>query len=293
VQNRLLFVLGLLTIAAPAFAESTTNTAAVPVTTGASEATTEVARPSLMDNFYINYFGIYHGPAINNLSSPYTLSRKGLKNTKSLSDGTNNMGFDSELTFAYMLTKDIGIGPYIQFYAFPVQGYGITMGDVGIKLFDKHFIHTSSLNVYANTIVEAPVNYDKQRGVDLKIKMTPNFRYNFNATRFSVGMWTEQTMYIGASNKIPDNKAFKLNFLPYVNYQLAPKLAASLTYEYETDHVAGKNNLDFKMFQTDIMPGFVYMITPKVLVNPYLQFFTTEKLAMDRTGLGAVISASL
>ena len=290
--TKILFTLAVVTASASAYAEESATATAIPAV-GTSSGETSAARGSLMDDLYINYFGIYHGPSLNNLTSPYTLSRKGLTNTKSLSDGTNNMGFDSELTAAYMITKSIGIGPYIQFYAFPVQGYGITMGDVGIKLFNKHFVHTDNLNVYANMILEAPVNYDKDRGVDVKIKMTPNFRYDFRSTRFSAGMWTEETMYVGVSPLIADNKAFKLDFLPYVNYQLTPKLAATLTYEYETDHVAGKSNLDFKMFQTDIMPGFSYFVTPKILVNPYLQFFTTEKLAMDRTGLGAVVSASL
>ena len=286
-QNRLLFVLGLLTLATPSFAESTANTA------GASTATSDVSNNSVLDNLSLSYFGIFHGPQVTNLSSPYTPDRKGYEPKKSLKDGTNNMGFDSDLTAAYMVTKDVGIGAYAQFYLFPVQGYGITMGDVGIKAFDKHFIKTPQLNVYSNFIVEAPVNYDKDRGVNVKIKMTPNVRYNFAKSRFAAGMWTEQAFYFGASDKIKNNKQTKLSFLPYVNYQLAPKWSLRLTYEYETDHMAGKDNFDFTRYQNDVMTGFVYSITPTVIVNPYLQFMTTEKIAIDRSSIGATISASI
>ena len=286
-QNRLLFVLGLLTLATPSFAESVANTS------GASTASSDVATSSILDRLYLGYFGIFHGPELTNLSSPYTPDRKGYEPKKAFSDGTNNMGFDSELTAAYMLTKDVGIGPYVQFYAFPVQGYGITMGDVGIKTFDRHFIKTPQLNVYANLILEAPVNYDKERGVNFKVKMTPNYRYSFTGTRFATGMWTEETFYFGASDKIANNKQMKLDFLPYVSYQVAPKWALNLTYEYETDHMAGKSNFDFTRYQNDIMPGFVYSIAPTVIVNPYLQFMTTEKIAIDRSSIGATISASI
>ena len=276
--NRLLFVLSILCISSHAFA---------------AEGTSEATDHSIMDDMYINYFGIYHGPQVGNPGSPYTLTNKGLQPKSAYSDGTNSQNFDSELTAAYMVTKDFGIGGYAQFNLYTVRGYGATMGDAGIKMFDKHFVRTPQLNVYANLILEAPIGYDAVRGVDFKVKMTPNFRYDFSGTRYSVGAWTEETFYLGASDKMSNNKAMKIDLLPYALYQLAPKWALNVTYEYETDHMAGKSNMDFTAYQSDIMPGFVYTIAPKIIVNPYLQFFTTEKIALDRTALGATLTAGI
>jgi hypothetical protein len=264
---------------------------------GPAAGTSEASHANLsgiIDNLYINYFGIFHGPELTNLGSAYTPNNKGIEPKAAYSDGTNVMNFDSELTVAYMLTKDMGIGPDLQFSLYTARGYGATMGDSGVKLFDKAFVKTHNLRVYANIIVEAPTNeYDKTRGVDVKFKMTPYVRYDFSGSRFSIGSWTEETWYAGASDSIANNKLVKLYVEPYILYQLAPKWALNLSYDYEVDRMAGKTGFDFTTYQTDVMPGFVYVLTPKIIVNPYLQFFTTDKIAIDRTAIGAVVSASL
>ena len=121
------------------------------------------------------------------------------------------------------------------------------------------------------------------------VKTTPNFRYDVPDSRLAVGSWGEAKAYLGALK----GKLFKAYAAPYVNYQLTPKLSLNVEYEIEADHFVGTTPFDFKMFQTDLCPGFVYMVTPKVLINPYLQVFTTDRIAMDHTAMGAVISASI
>jgi hypothetical protein len=214
---------------------------------------TDSHAPGILDKLYVNYFGIFHGESLSNLSSPYTVDRNGQLSTYS---GVN---FDSEITAAYMFTDNIGAGPDIPFLLVPVLGQGVILGDLGVK-------------------------------VTMCVKMTPYVRYSFPKSRFTVGAWTEEKAYLGVTY----DKTFKLYAAPYVNYRLTSTFSLNLEYEAEAHHNIGDTGMmNFTMYQTDVEPGVVWMITPKVMFNPYVQIFTTNSVSSDRTALGAVISATV
>jgi hypothetical protein len=255
----------------------------------AAEGTSEATSKSMMDDVYVNFFSIFHGPEVTGLDTPYTPNTQNGKPSKAVN---NVMNFDSEITAAYLITPTIGIGPVVPFFLYPVMGQGFTLGDVGIKAFNKKFISNHDLNVYANLILQLPTSdYSKApfRDMSFAVKMTPNVRYTIPDSRFTLGAWTEQKAYLG----VKSGKTFKLYAAPYVNYQVTPKFSWNLEFEAEADHMYGKPTYDLTMFQNDLMPGFVYFVTPKIMINPYLQIFTKEKVAIDRTAVGAVLSASI
>ena len=237
-----------------------------------------------MDQMYINLFSNFHGPTVQNLGSPYSLDSKGRVSSRGIN-------FDSDLTVAYMLDPSVGLGLDLPFFYLPGKATTFELGDVGVKVFNKKLLSTPNFSLYGNVLVEAITNdYSRSLGQKLGVKTTPNFRYNIPKSRFAVGAWTEAKAYVGAQK----GKAFKLWACPYLNYQLAPKLSAVLQYEIETDHMVNNGGLlNFTTYQSDIMPGVSYFITPHVMVNPYLQIFTNDRVAWDRTGLGALVSATL
>jgi hypothetical protein len=240
----------------------------------------------ILKNLYLNYFAIVHGTPLNDLASPYSLDHNGKHSKTSF----NTINFDSEVTAAYMLTKDIGIGPSIPFLLVPVQGQGLVMGDIGLKTFDKHLISHNGLNIAGNLYIQAPTSKaDKDRGMDVGFKSTPAIRYAIPNSRFAIGSWNEAKWYEGAFV----GKTFKLYTLPYVNYSVSPAVSLNLGYEIESDHMKGDSNLNFTTVETDLQPGVVYFITPKVMVNPYLQIFTGNKITSDKMALGAVFSATV
>jgi hypothetical protein len=245
------------------------------------------ATSSILDNLYADYFGTYHGPVLNNLNSPYSVNNRGQVT------GKNVMYFDSELTTAFLIDKDsgIGIGPDVPFQAAPVLGQGLTMGDVGIKAFDKKTVDSGNFRLYTNLYVQAPTSLYSSQVVNMKyaVKTTPYWWYHLQNTRFTVGAWTEAKTYQGVTS----DKTFKLYAEPYANYQITPKLSANLAYEMEAHHIVNTPALDFSSYETDMQPGFVYAITHTVIVNPYIQLFTGNKITSDTMAFGAVISAQL
>ncbi len=256
----------------------------------ASDGSSVSQSSSVMDQVYLSYFGTFNGPGLMNLDNPNALNANG-----SLTDHKTAFGhinFDSEVTAAYLITPTIGVGPVIPFIFFPTQGYGAILGDLGLKAFSKKFYTAPNLNVYANIIFQVPTSDgSKLNEMDFAIKTTPNVRYMIPNSRYTVGAWTEAKAYLGVKDRA---KAFKLYADPYVNYQLSPAFSLNLGFEMEANHFANVDKaLDFKMVKSDLQPGFIYMVTPKVFLNPFLQVFTTEKISLDRTALSATLTASL
>jgi hypothetical protein len=250
----------------------------------ASESSTTYQ--DIVKNLYLNYFATAHGTPLSKLDSPYTLDHNG-NNTKS---SFNTVNFDSDVTAAYMLTKDVGLGLSIPFLLVPVQGQGLVLGNVAIKTFDKHLVSYNGLNISGNLYIQAPSGKaDKNRGMDVGLKSTPGIRYQIPNSRFAIGSWNEAKLYEGAVM----GKTFKLYTLPYVNYTLTPSLSLNLGYEFETDHMKNDAFFNFTTYETDLQPGVVWFMTPKVMVNPYLQIFTGRKITSDTMALGAVISATV
>jgi hypothetical protein len=256
-----------------------------------SDGSVQSQASSALDHLYLNYFGTFNGPGLTSFDNTHSLDNKGLTNT-STKTAYGHINFDSEITAAYLITKDIGVGPVVPFIFYPTQGYGAVLGDLGVKAFDKHLVSTPNLGVYANLILQVPSSdLSKANQMDFAIKTTPSFRYYLRDSRFAVGAWTEAKAYLGVKDRI---KSFKLYADPYLNYQLTGPLSLNLGFEIEADHFAGVDGaFAFKTVKTDLQPGLVYMISPKIILNPFIQFFTYDQLSFDRAALSATLTASL
>ena len=244
--------------------------------------TANSSKSDFLDHMHANFFGTLHGPALNHLDAAETVDQNG-KLAKS------PMYLDSEAGATYMFDNNYGVGAVLPFYLYG-RGEKAQIGDAGIKFVSKKTVSDSNFNLYTNFILQfSTSDYSKNRGQEIAFKTTPNVRYTLQGTRYTVGAWTEAKSYYGAKS----GKVFKLYAAPYINYQLNPSLSLNLEYEMEADHFAKTSASDFQMYQNDLLPGVVWMITPTVMFNPYLQIFTANKLSSDRMALGALFSASI
>jgi hypothetical protein len=105
-----------------------------------------------------------------------------------------------------------------------------------------------------------------------------------------VGAWTEGKTYLGVNT----DKTLKIWALPYVDYKLTGSVSLNLGYELEAHHDVGMQGIDMRWYQTDIQTGVVWFISPRFMVNPFLQIFTTTSdIGTDHMALGAVFSATV
>ncbi|MFL5815101.1 MAG: hypothetical protein ACJ763_16110 [Bdellovibrionia bacterium] len=280
-------ILALTTPAGTAQASETTAAAPTAPATGVStESVQSSSYADIVKNLYVNYFATVHGTPLNKLDSPYTLDHNG-KNSK---NSFNAINFDSDVTAAYMVSPDLGFGAAIPFILTPVQGQGVTLGDLGIKAVTKNLFNINGVKIFGSLYLQAPTSQASQdRGMDFGVKSTPAIRYSIPGTRFTIGSWNEVKWYSG----VDYGKTLKLLALPYINYSLTKSLSLNLQYEFETDHMKNDRFFNFTTYETDIQPGVVWFINSKMMVNPYVQIFTGQKITSDRMALGAVVSATV
>src|SRR5437868_1507206 len=105
-KNTSLVLLAVSTFTMSSFVLAEEQKAAVPAApaTGEVGTTSTQAAPSIVDSLYLNYFAVFHGMPLNNMGSPYTIDNTG-KQSK-----TNAINFDSDISAAYMVSKNTGIG---------------------------------------------------------------------------------------------------------------------------------------------------------------------------------------
>ena len=102
----------------------------------AVDGTSESKQSTLLDDLYFGVTSIWHGPGVTKVDQPFTPNANG----NTVAKPTSAMNFDSELTAAYMFDKNTGVGPVVPFFAYPVLGKGFSIGDVGIKAFNRKFL---------------------------------------------------------------------------------------------------------------------------------------------------------
>jgi len=246
---------------------------------------------SILDQVYLGFATVYHGEAIHELTSAQTVDTNGNPLSKK-SDSINNVNFDSELSGGYRINSDYRVGVVIPFLYYPVDGQDFSLGDIGVKFFSDHTVHTENFNLSTNLIFQAPTNDYSQHGVHMSygIKSTPHARYKIPNSKFVVGSFSEFKEYMGVTK----GKTFKMVYLPYVRYELNSKLSLNLAYEFDYRHYLHETGfLSFSTYQTDIQPGVVWNITKKVSLNPYFQIFMTQQPSMDHTAIGAYLSATI
>jgi hypothetical protein len=78
-----------------------------------------------------------------------------------------------------------------------------------------------------------------------------------------------------------------------LSYSLNDKLALNLSYEMEVDHMYGRPTWDLTSYQNDLQPGVIWKITPRIMVNPFVQLFTSGKISWDNSAYGAAINAKM
>jgi hypothetical protein len=279
-----LFSVVLLPMVATAQTTSTANPAQA---IGTSEQALSPDTSSFMslDHFRVNLFSIYHGAPIQDMGSPRTIDRNGRPDKKVA------INFDSTLSAAYTFTgSSYGFGIDVPFLLIPVMGEGFVIGDVGARVFDSKLVNAGPLTVSMPLSFQLPTSESsKAKGLDFATSLSPIVRYVVPQSNFTLGSFTSVKHYAG----VRSGKQLKVWAQPFVMYRLSEAFALNVAYEMEWHHIKGVQGVKLTTHQDDLMLGFTWNISKKTFINPYLQVFTTDKVSLANTAVGAVLNVAM
>ncbi|RYZ61729.1 MAG: hypothetical protein EOP09_19605 [Proteobacteria bacterium] len=157
--------------------------------------------------------------------------------------------------------------------------------------FNFKMLEQVSLTLFSNFHGSPLEKLDSSRTPDRFGYSRKSLGVYFDSTASVLGAFTEAKYYGGEIRQ--NDKTFKVWAMPYVNYELSDDWAFTLGYEMEAKHNKGHALLAFDNVNTDLQPGVRYWVTRKLFINPYVNIYTSQKMTLANTYVGAIISASI
>jgi hypothetical protein len=278
------FALGLVIGFGQAQADDSAGTSPDAVAGAQSETTAPAIFGVPTDRLYIGWGSTFHGPELNHLDSPVQIDHNG-----NFSNKNSPLWFDNDVIAGYKVTNDLVIGAAVPFYL-AGEGQAFILNDWGVRLKALKLYSNGGFLINGSVYLQAPTStYSNSMGMWMGLKFTPNLIYSIPSSRFTVGVFTEEKEYFHQRDK-----SFKIWTAPFVDYQLVPKLSAQVLYEWEVHHNPPTNQgfFQFDGYQSDLQPGVVWNISPNVMVNPYVQIYTS-KVSLEHEALGVYIAATV
>ncbi len=256
---------------------------------------------TLKEKANLSLWSYYRGGALTGLGDAYQPGVDGA------ADATSPQSIEGLVTAGYKFDKDNSLNIVPHFFVFPGKNEGspgikspsvgldAQMLDPAIQFTRANLINSDGFKLKLSSYVFLPVTSNELRrtAVATALEQAFNLSYDAPSTRLTLGWYGYLKGYIASADS-PDNvRSYKLVGAPYANYQLTPKLAAtvwvdligSIRQRGSEGFIAGMQNSD-----ADIEPGFNWDITDTISLNPFLNIYPNNP-TMAATSLQAVLTA--
>lgn len=229
------------------------------------------------------------------------------------SDGSVASPIKSEhlVKFKYSLAKSLDLTPTLNFYIQHTDGAAnkekvnqFQWRDCFVKLSRDGILerkigrHTLALD--GDLRYYAPTSNLSRRNNSMgsaRISMNPSLR--FANSKFSLAFSNNfrywfQTRDIDIASKTNDPSALirsELYVAQQINYQATPKLNLFVLYEnaLDTDKL-GAQNIDRPTSAADLEPGLEFQVSPRVMISPWLNWYTSQSIDTTTFNLTANIT---
>jgi hypothetical protein len=231
------------------------------------------------------YFAILYGPALKDTSSFQPLPEGGPDSSRPVI--VKNYG-----TLGYALNSDIGVSATAHWIWKPVQGHSLDMRDPYLRIAHNRLINFDNFNVYADVRVHFGVsNYSREDDLLTGIQAFQILTYTVPDTRLTLGSYISTRYNIFGKQGWGND--LELYVGPNLSYRISRTVALTLLYEMGSSHFFGDKPGYLTNDGTDLEPGILWDITPKLTINPYLNLYTGNKVTWDSTSIGMTMSWQL
>jgi hypothetical protein len=296
-------------VVTPPSGDSISSTAAAPATTASAPtaAPQSVADAKADDSSTwfskvgLRWDGVLYGPGVTNINT----YQPDLYNKNSYGLPTQTPVFiRNAIGTTYALPGNWIAGATLRADIMPTYiGRDYAIDDSYVRIMNPKLVSHGNFNVSGDLRLYMPTS-QASRTTGQSASVTTQFipSYNFPGTRWSIGAILRQqsySHYSWANSNAMDTDAYAG---PNVNYQITPKLAAGILYEFEAVHYYGTGAFNFTtqnasnpgiMTPTDVEPNISWDITPNINFNPFLNMYPGGKFSLDTTSFGFFFGAKL
>jgi hypothetical protein len=268
-------------VTAPAYAEDGLIIEPVAANEVPPQVTTDdnaVGEKEKAGTFDVEYFAIFYGPGLQNPSA-YTPTPYGQK------DLVHPVALRNFIGAGYNVTDEIAVTPTASWIWNPIGTQSFVLQDPFVRISHSSVFSTADMNLYSDIRFHIPVTrLSMDEKLRLGVQTFHALAYDVPGTRLSLGL------YGSARVNFFGNQAFgndlELYMAPNLNYQVSDAASLILTYEMNATHVLGTKAWALNNTGTDLQPGVAWLVTPRLLLSPYLNLNTGGKVNLESTSLG-------
>ena len=248
-------------------------------------AADDFEKGGVLDQFSMNYYGVFYGPSI---QDPSTFQ----PNSSGVIDHTLPLLVRNYMSLSYSVSKVIAVSATAPWVWKPVQNQELQAKDPYFRLADNELFSTDQFNLYGDARFHAPVTTES-RNSDLLAGLQTFFiaSYQVPGSRLTWASYFSARYNIFGSQGTGSDTVLYAG--PNLAYQLTPSVSLTTLYEMGASHVYKDKIFALNNDGTDLEPGIKWDINKSVSVNPYLNFFTGNKVSLTSTSIGMTMSWQL
>jgi hypothetical protein len=241
----------------------------------------------------LNYFGVYRGAPLSNLSSARQPSVDG-----TISKEPQHI--ESTLTGQYKITPDFLVGAMGHFYYYPVgnpvgTGQDMQMLDPSIRVDRLNLVNNSGFKLHGRFTAQLPMTkVDFLQSEQLLTSLTASMitSYDVPNTSLTVGIFSYARAYVQEAGAPAGSRSYKLYVAPNANYQITKTVAATLWIDW-IQALRRQGTGFFSGLQNDVMdiePGINWDVSKYFSINPIINIYPSNP-TLKSTSLQAFIVA--
>jgi hypothetical protein len=247
---------------------------------GASGST--LSDDGLAGELSAEFFAVFYGPSIGKPSA-YQPTPYGEK------DIEHPVVLRNFLGVGYNVTDEIAITPTASWLWSPIGRSVFTLQDPYIRVSHSSVWSTSITNLYSDFRVHLPITrLSQDERMLLGVQTFNSFVMDVPGTSLSVGTYASARMnFFG---KMAYGNDLELYLAPNLNYQYSDNASVILVYEMNAVHVLGTQAWQLENSGTALQPGMAWLVTDRLMLNPYLNIATGGRVSLSSTSIGLNLS---
>ena len=228
----------------------------------------------------VDYFNIFYGPSVKKLS-PYQSDANGHP------DPERPISTKNFLSVGTPLSEDVLLSGTVYWNWRMVKGHKLALGDPYLRLAHESLVNSPVFNLYADLRVHFGIS-DASRSNDMLTGLQSFHIADFNFGRWMIGTYTYVRKNFfgneGVGNEV------ELYVGPHINYRASESFTFSMLVEMSSVQLHGDRLSRFINDTMNLQPGFIWQLSQRLVVNPYLTVNASDHISLATTSLGLTLN---